>query len=406
MDKNKNKKVKNKITLIVAVVLIVVITNLCTFFASTTLNVVFGNKVIINAGDSVSAKSIAKMVSLKDNIVKNYYDKVDVQALWDTAMKGLFAGTGDQYSTYYTKKEFNSYMGGYEASYGGIGVQITMETKTNKVFISAVFKNTPASKSGLKTNDIIKKIDDKSVTGKDVATISNLVRGKKGTSVKLTVLRGNKTMNFNVTRDTIKLTTCSSKVINNNIGYINISQFNEETGKEFKDCYTKVKNKNVKALIIDLRNNPGGLVEQASTIAQMFLDKGDTIISTTNKNNINSTLKDETSENATMPIVVLVNENSASSSEILSCALKDNKKATIIGVKSYGKGIIQGISNLTDGSGFTLTTEEYISPNGNKIHKKGITPDITIKAKKAYSENLAYKDDNQLQRAVKYLQNK
>lgn len=399
------KKNNKKIIAVAAVAAMLVVTNLLTFFITATSNIVVGNKILLNASSVTSAKNINKMIYLDKVLSEKYYKDVDEQQLWDTAFKGLFAGTGDTYTKYYTKKEFKSYMEGYEGSYSGIGVQI-MNNKKNQVVVDSVFQNTPAEQAGIKPGDIIISIGGKDSTNMDVSDASGLIRGDSGTKVKIVVLRKGKKLTFNITRKTIEQKRVSSKMIGD-VGYIAVTEFDENVGRDFEKSYRTLQKKNMKALVIDLRNNPGGLVDEAEDIANLMLKRDSIIISTTNKSGKVAEDRDTTDEYISIPVAVLVNENSASASEILSCALQDNGIAKIVGVKSYGKGIIQTINPFNDGSGATITSDEYVSPKGNKIHKKGITPDITVKAEfKKPIAQLDLKEDNQLMEAVKYLKKK
>lgn len=399
------KKNKTKIIAIAVVAAIVIVTNLMTFFITSTSNLVIGKKILLNTSSMTSAKNINKLIYLDNLINEKYYTDVDSQKMWDTAFKGLLAGTGDGYTSYYTEKEYKAYMSGYETSYSGIGVQI-VNNKKNQVLVDDVFDGSPAKEAGLKSGDIIIKIDGKNSENMDIDKASSLIRGKEGSTAKIVVLRNGKKLKFDVKRKKIDIKRVSGKMIGD-YGYIKVSEFDMDVADAFEKYYTKFTKSGMKGLVIDLRDNPGGLVNEAEQIANLLLEKDSLIISTTNKSKKTSEMRDTTSQSVKVPVVVLVNENSASASEILSCALQDNKKAKILGTKTFGKGIIQSIVPLNDGSGVTITVEEYISPSGNKIHKKGITPDIKVKqdSNKPLSQ-LDYNEDNQLREAVKYLKGK
>ena len=397
-----NKKNKGKIVVIGIVAAIVIVTNLLTFLITSSCNLAIGNKVLINTPSTTSAKNITKLVSLEKLLKEDYYTELDEQKLWNYAFKGLYAGTGDPYSTYYTEEEFNSYTEGFDSNYSGVGIQI-MNNENSQVIVDSIFQGSPAEKSGMKAGDIITKVDDMDTTKASTSDVSKKLRGKTHTKVTVTVLRDKKEITMVITRDKIDMKRVSGKMIGD-LGYIKITEFTDKVGKQFENYYNEYTNKNMKGLIIDLRDNPGGLVNEATEIANLLLKENSTIISTTNKSGKTQTVKDTTSEYAKVPIVVLINENSASSSEILSCALQDNKVATIMGVKSYGKGIIQEVKSLLDGSGVTITSDEYVSPLGHKIHKKGITPNQTVKLNSKKSLNqLSEKEDNQIQSTIKYL---
>ncbi|WP_138268213.1 S41 family peptidase [Anaerofustis stercorihominis] len=397
-----NKKNKGKIIVIAVVMSLLIITNLLTFLVTASCNMAIGNKVLINTPSSKSAKNITKLIALEELIQEDYYKELDEQDLWDYAFKGLAKGTGDLYTNYYTEEEFEEYTSELDSEFYGIGVQI-MNNEDGAVLVDSVFQGSPAEEAGMKAGDIIIKIDDFDSSNVSVSEASNKLRGKKGTKVDVVVLRNNKEVKMTITRDKVKATYVSGKMIDN-MGYIRISEFSSDVAKDFRTYYDKFTSENMKGLIIDLRDNPGGLVNEATDIANILLKKDMTIISTTNKSGETQTEKDTTDEYAKVPVVVLVNGNSASASEILSCSLQDNEMATIIGEKSYGKGIIQEVKPLNDGSGITVTIDEYLSPKGHQIHKKGITPYVTVKANsdKAISK-LTLDEDNQLQKALSYL---
>lgn len=400
MQNNKINKPKIKIIAIVAV--IIIITNLLTFMFTSSANMVIGNKLLINTPSVESAKNINKMIELEKIINENYYKQINEQDLWDYAFKGLFIGTGDKYTNYYTQEEFNSYMQDMQSDFVGIGVEIQGSTN-GSVKVNDVFENSPASKAGMKEGDIIIKVDDFDSTKSNVNEVSKRLRGKKGTEVNVTVLRKEEKINLTITRDEIHNKKVSGKMIDN-IGYISISEFTSDVSKYFENYYDSFNKQGMKGLIIDMRDNPGGLVIESINIANNLLKKDMKIISVTNKSGETQTEKDTTKKHADIPVVVLLNGGSASASEILACALKDNNVATIIGEKSYGKGIIQDVKSLNDGSGMTITTQEYVSPKGSKIHGKGIAPDIEVKLNsKKDIKDLTLNQDNQLQKAISYL---
>lgn len=398
-----NKKNKGKIIVIAVVAGLLIITNLLTFLVTASCNMAIGNKVLINTPSSTSAKNITKLIALEELIQEDYYKELDEQDLWDYAFKGLAKGTGDLYTNYYTEEEFEEYTSELDSEFYGIGVQI-MNNEDGAVLVDSVFQGSPAEEAGMKAGDIIIKIDDFDSSNVSVSEASNKLRGKKGTKVDVVVLRNNKEVKMTITRDKVKATYVTGKMMDDKIGYIRISEFASDVASDFEKYYDEFSGKNMKGLVIDLRDNPGGLVNEATDIANLLLKKDMTIISTTNKSGETKTEKDVTDEYAKVPIVVLVNGNSASASEILSCSLQDNEMATIIGEKSYGKGIIQEVKTLNDGSGITITIDEYLSPKGHQIHQKGITPDVTVKAEsdKAISK-LTLDEDNQLQKALSYL---
>ncbi len=236
-------------------------------------------------------------------------------------------------------------------------------------------------------------------------TISSKIKGEEGTKVKLQIIRGEETLEFEVSREKIIVNQVEGKTLENNIGYIQIPSFDETTSSEFKTKFEELQKQNIKSLVIDLRNNGGGIVSEALKIADFIADKDSVLLYEVDKNGKETVKKSENDPIVNMPIIVLVNGNTASSSEILAGALKDLGKAKIVGTKTYGKGVIQEILTLPDGSGLKITTEEYQTPNRNKIHKKGIEPDENVELKDTVTNEtqVEEKDDTQLQKAIEML---
>lgn len=328
-----------------------------------------------------------KAERLIQTIKKYYYKDVDEKDINEGIYKGIFAGLGDKYSGYMTAKEYEMYETAVTGKFEGIGVNIT-ENKKNEIEAINVIPGAPAEKAGIKKGDIIKKVDGK--VYEDIDSAARAMRGKKGTKVKVTVARKGKTLDFTVTRDKIVNKTVNSKMLKNNIGYIQITAFEEETGDDFINAVKDMEKKKVKGLVIDLRDNGGGLVNSGVTVADELLGKG-VVTYTKDKYGKKEYYKSESGKTK-LPYVLLVNGNTASASEILSAAVKDSGEGKIIGIKTYGKGVIQVSQPLGDGSGIKLTVMQYFSPKGHTIHKKGVTPDYVIKNK-----------DGQLNKAIELL---
>ena len=307
-----------------------------------------------------------------------------------------------------TKEEMEEFSQDVMGNFTGIGIYLTKDVERNVVIVISPIKDTPAHKAGILPGDIITKVDGVSYTGEQLNEASNKIKGEIGTSVKLEILRDGKTMEFEVTREHIKINHVESKVLENNIGYIEFNSFDEGCSDEFKEKLEQLKEKNITSLIIDIRNNGGGLVTEALEIADFIIEKDATLLITTDKKEKEEIEKAKNDPIINVPIVLLTNSSSASASEILAGALKDNNKATIVGEKTYGKGVIQELLTLTDGSGLKITTNEYFTPNRNKINKVGITPDIEVKLDEKLQGQLTVeeKDDTQLQKAIEILKQK
>jgi carboxyl-terminal processing protease len=288
------------------------------------------------------------------------------------------------------------------------GIYMFQDVQSNAIVILTPIEGSPAEKAGILPGDIIKKVDGVEYSGEDFEKISACIKGKAGTTVKLTIERNGKELEFELERKNIDIYPIKSEVLENNIGYINISSFDEDCAKDFKNAYTELNKKNIKSLIIDLRNNGGGIVEETLQIAEYILDKNQIILITKDKDGNEEIEKATKKPIINMPIVVLTNENTASASEILTAALKENEKAVIVGETTYGKGVIQELITLKDGSGIKITTEEYYTPNRNKINKVGIEPnkEVSLPEEIETSYNIKKEDDAQLQEAINILKNK
>lgn len=400
--KNENlvKKTENKKYNILKIIITIIVTAIITYFLTITITL----KSYLNSSNMT-------YLSTKINLIKqklkseSIYD-LDEDKMIEKALKGYVGGIEDKYTQYLTKEEMNELMEDTSGSYVGIGVYMADNTSDNTILIIGIIEGSVAEKAGLQTGDIIKKVDGIEYKGEQLDTVSNKIKGDEGTSVTITILRNNEEKEFNIVRSNVKLKTVSSKMIENNKAYIKISSFNDGTANEFKEAYENLKGNNPTGLIIDLRNNGGGLVTESLDIAETMVEKGKTLLITSNKNNKEDIRKSKENPTINIPVVVLINQNTASASEILAGILKDNCNYKIIGTKSYGKGVIQTVYSFSDGSGLKVTTEEYFTPNHNIINKVGITPDIEVKLDSEWENisNIPYENDLQLQEAVKQLE--
>lgn len=351
---------------------------------------------------------LAKINKIENLIDQYYLFDIDKNKQQEGAVEGYVKALGDPYSEFLTKEEMDSLNQQTEGEYAGVGIVVT-PSETGAITVVSAIKGSPAFEKGIKKDDIILKINGKDYNASQMNDAVKVMKGKPNTDVKLTIARmENKTskiFDVNITRRMISLTTVNSQKIGD-IGYINITQFDRKTDKEFIEQYENLKKQNVKSIVLDLRNNPGGLLDSTVKIADYLLPQG-VIVKTVDKNKKEDVQKSDASEQ-NLQMVVLVNGSSASASEILTGALKDYKKATIVGEKTFGKGIVQTIIPMDKGEGLKLTISEYFSPNGNKIHKQGVKPDVEIKLdEKAKGIGVEFmKEDNQLQKALEILNKK
>ena len=385
-------------------IMLVLLTAIITFIiTSISMYNVLGKKTIKTLTNSSSIESTFN--NFKKFIEKKYIGTIDEEKMLESAIKGYVEGLDDEYSEYITKEEMKEYMEETNGKYVGIGVYISNNTQTNQIVVLMPMKGSPAEEAGMKSGDIITKIDGVEYKGEDLSKASNALKQEEGPKVKVEILRDNQTIELEIERKTIKINHVESEVINNSIGYIQISTFDDGCYDEFKQKIDELKTKNIKSLIIDLRNNGGGIVEEAINIADLFTTKNSTLLITTGKNTEEEITKAKKDKEIDMPIVILVNENTASASEILTAAIKENcDKVTIVGKTTFGKGVIQTIFTLTDGSGLKLTTNEYYTPKRNKINKIGIKPDVEVdfpENESVYS--IEKQKDTQLQKAIELL---
>lgn len=343
--------------------------------------------------------------SLEDfrKLIDEYYiGDIDEQKLVDETIKGYINGLDDEYSEYMTAEEWNEYQANALGNYVGIGIYMSQDVNGNIVVIEPI-EESPAEAAGIQPEDIIVEVNGEDISGKDTSTVAAKIKGEEGTTVNLKLLRDNQYVTLDVERKAIKVYHVKNQMLENNIGYIKLSTFDEGCSEEFKTSFEELQKNGAQKLIIDLRDNTGGLVDEALNIADMILPKGDTILLTVDSKDNKETTIAQQDAIIDMDIVVLVNEYSASASEILVGALKDNEEATVVGTKTYGKGVIQNVFSLSDGSVLKLTTAEYFTPNETKINKMGIEPDEVVE--EIEEPEGVEEVDEQLNKAIELLNN-
>ena len=355
---------------------------------------------------SNESKDISQTIDTYKSLIDKYFlGDVDESKLKEGAIKGYIEGLNDPYTEYISKEDMDSYLEDTKGNFVGIGIYMVKDEKTNKIKVLSPIKNSPAEKAGIQPGDLILTVDGVEYSGDDLTVISTKIKGEKGTSVKLQIQRNNEKMDFEIKRENIIVNPVEGEVLDNNIGYIEFSSFDENTSEQFKSEFEKLKDKGINSLIIDLRNNGGGIVDEALKIADYIADKDSVLLYEVDKNDKETVKKSENEPIINMPIVILTNGNTASSSEILAGALKDLGKAKTVGTKTYGKGIIQQILTLPDGSGLKITTEKYLTPNKTAIHKVGISPDEEVELPSDIDNvlNVEKEKDTQLQKAIELL---
>lgn len=358
---------------------------------------------IQEASDTAKYK---ELFDVKNAIISNYDGEVEDKVLLEGAIKGMANSLKDPYTIYMTKEEYESYNEHNSGEYVGIGVHIGI--KDNKVEVVKPMENSPAKKAGIKPEDIIVEIDGQEIKG-DIEKASKLIKGKKGEAVNLVIESkdSKEKKNVKVIRDEIKTEDVIVEMLSNNIGYIQITGFNEGVTDKLKKGINSLKEKGMKGLILDLRGNPGGYLHEAIGVASQFIKKGETITYTINKYDKKEVKESKGGVAEGMPLVTLIDGGSASASEVVTGALRDYKVATIVGENSFGKGIVQAPIEFSDGSALKVTISKYYTPNGENIHKKGIKPDIVVEIPKEVLEKPYDRNtDIQLKKAIEVIEDK
>lgn len=378
---------------------LIVATNILTFYITGVLAPKIQTK---NTYGNMKVEDVERFVR------KNYLRDINEEDMIDGKLKGVLASLKDPYSSYMTKDEFSALLEETHGSFGGIGVVVGVDIDRDLLQIISPIKDGPGDKAGLKAGDYILEVDGKPYKGQENNEAVKAMKGEPGTKVKLTIGRNldtekEETKIIEIDRDIIKAETVSSQMLEDNMGYIRISSFDDNTFVDFEAQMKELEAKGMKSLIIDLRNNPGGVLDITANIADLFLDKGD-IVYTENKEGKREYLKSN-SKKVDYPLAILVNQGSASASEVLSGALRDRDRAKLVGTKTFGKGVVQRLVDLGDGTGLKLTISEYFTPSGTKIDGIGITPDYVVDlpedVKVIGVENL--EGDVQLQKAIEIL---
>lgn len=406
MEDNKIKRQRVYKVIMLVVLTATIVFMLTTFIMYNKFKEAYENGDTNKSAYVDSGSMIKTLQSFKAMLEEKYIGEIDDEKLLEGAIKGYIEGLNDPYTEYLTKEEMQEFTEQTNSEYVGIGVYVSNNRSNNTLLIVGVMKNSPALEAGMQAGDVIEKIEGVAYAGDQLNEATSILKGKEGTTVKVTVLRDGKEIDLEITRKKITVDHVASEMLDNKIAYIQIDSFDSGVKNAFEEQITKLKNDGAKGIIIDLRSNGGGIVDEATGIAELFVNKGETILITKGKNQEEKTTKSTKDPKITdIPVVVLVNEGTASASEILAAALKEQYGAKIVGKTTYGKGVIQTLYTLTDGSGLKITTDEYFTPNHNKIHKVGIKPDVEVdltKDEQGYYETSMEKDA-QIQKAIEEL---
>lgn len=353
-------------------------------------------------------KQYEKLDLLMQLVELYYYEDVDTDEMLESAAVGLIAGIGDVYSVYYTKEDMEAFNEETEGEYAGIGCQLLADPTDQMITVTRVFKGSPAEEAGMRSGDKIVYVNDVYYSAYEMDAAVDVMRGTPGEDVKVTVLRGLDTVDFNITRKVVNINYVEYEILDGNIGYVMVYDFLGDAVEGFRTALDAFQAANVTGMIIDLRNNGGGLLDASVEMADMILPEG-TVVSIRDKNGAEEAFTID-SEYYDVPMVVLVNGYSASASEILSGAISDTGEGTLVGTRTFGKGVVQSVIDFPDGSGLKVTTARYFTPSGECIHGVGIEPDVEVELDEdvvtRYGlNNLPHEQDAQLQKAIELIQN-
>ena len=397
----------NKKRWIITTVLIVIVTNTITFLGTNTVSLMMPNgKVVVTREDYNSFTEFSKLYEIKNVLYELYDGKMDNKVIEEGAIKGMTSALNDPYTVFMDKKEYNEFNAQTEGNYSGVGLQV--QSKDNKILIVDIFEESPAKKAGLLPKDQIEKVNGTVVSGKELDKAVTMMKGQEGTEVTLTLFREEKG-NFDVKlkRAKINMVTVKGEMLEDNIGYVAVSMFDEHTSKNFKKELDTLSSKGAKAFVIDLRGNPGGLLDECVDMVSNFVPKDKVIVSTIDKYKREKKYNSIGGKYAGIPLVLLTDGGSASASEIFSGAIRDYKAGTLVGEKTFGKGVVQTVLETGEGTALKVTVSKYYTPNGENIHGTGIKPDIEVK----YPEELLKKPydrstDPQFKKALEIIKGK
>lgn len=376
----------------------------------TLVGGVFSPQTVTNKDGDLNYRAIESKLNLLEDYIDNFYlENTDSVQFQEGIYKGLINSLEDPYSTYYTAEEYAELMESTSGEYCGIGAYVNQDQKTGIITIVKPFEGGPAAKAGILPGDVLYTVEGEQVTGEDLTEVVNHMKGEKGTVVHLEILRGDSSepISVEVTRDTVEVPTITYKMMEDKIGYIQVTEFDQVTADQFKKALKELNQQGMEGLVIDLRNNPGGLLNIVVDMLDDMVGQG-MLVYTKDKYGKGEEYKATSKDEFTKPLAVLINGYSASASEVFAGCIQDYGIGTLVGTTSFGKGIVQNIYKLADGSAIKLTVSKYYTPKGRNIHGTGITPDVEVELNEEAKDKLTVDEnkDNQLKKAVEVVKEK
>ena len=357
------------------------------------------------SGAAIDWSKVSEKEEAIYNTIDDYYlNEIDNDKIQNGIFKGMVDSLGDPYTVYYNPEEYKQFTSSSSGTYSGIGVAVSQNVTTGAITVVKTFKKGSGEKEGMKAGDVIYKVEGKKIEGLELSKVVSMIKGEEGTFVKVTVLRDGKEIEFNLERKKLEIDTVSHRMEEKDgkkIGYISVSEFDEVTASQFKSAISELSKEGMEGLVIDLRDNPGGLLDVTCEMLDRMIKKG-LLVYTVDKNGKRVDEDATDSDSFDKPVAILVNGNSASASEVFSGAMKDYDAATLVGTRTFGKGIVQSIVPFGDGTAMKVTVSKYYTPNGVNIHGTGIEPDVVVELSKDATKNGKYerKNDNQLDKAL------
>jgi len=385
------------------VFLLLLVVAMGSFFGGSIYGSLNAPSVIPGAGSSEDP-SFDKLFQVREVINTQYYQAVDQEVLLEGAIRGMVNAVGDPYTVFFNQEEYADFLSDGQGNYVGIGVMVGV--KEDKIVIITPFEGTPAYEAGLRAGDFIIKVEGVEYKGTEMDKAVSVIKGEEGEAVKLTILRDGVEKDVTIVRASITLVNVTSEMVDGDIGHVTMLQFTSGTAKQVKEAMEELRDQGAKGFVLDLRGNPGGYLDEAVDVVSLFVDKGETVLYTLDRFEQKKEYLSRGGSFLGEPLVVLLDEGSASASEVVAGALKDYDAATIVGQKSFGKGIVQMVFNVGNKEGVKVTVSSYYSPLGVNIHGEGIVPDVVVSLAEDVESPLTFENDAQLQKAVDILRGK